>query len=167
MKLPRCRPTKRLIAAAVFFTLAVCPPAISPASADEQVYVRVKRTALRERATFLANAKAQLLYGDQLTVLDDSSDWPKVRAAGGREGYVHSSAVTDRPVVFGSGAKNAPSSVDQEEIILAGKGFSKGVEQQYARSNRGVNYRAVDEMERGSVTAAELKKFISEGKLKN
>ena len=48
---------------------------------------------------------------------------------------------------------------------MAGKGFNKEVEEQYAVENVDLNFQAVDKMEQQVVSENELRRFVEQGRL--
>jgi hypothetical protein len=78
---------------------------------------------------------------------------------------VHESAVSERRVVLNSDASFDNKAGGDQTVILAGKGFNKEVERAYSSRNRSLNFKAVDAMEKNSVSNSELLRFAKEGKL--
>jgi hypothetical protein len=57
---------------------------------------------------------------------------------------------------------------DSPEVVLAGKGFSKEVEQQYKKDDASLRYDRVDDVERNArVSAVEVRQFVKDGGLKD
>jgi beta-barrel assembly-enhancing protease len=135
------------------------------AASAETLCVKVREAKLRAQPEFWAAASAGLKYGDRLTELGEHGEWYKVKTSGGLEGYIHSSAVTDREVVL-SGRRAGAADVDQGDVVMAGKGFSPEIERQYSAANRNLSYAEVDGMERIKVSDAELTGFIRQGQAK-
>lgn len=128
------------------------------------VYVTVRESKLRSRPEFLASPVASVRYGDRLSVVKDSEPWMQV-SYGGKQGYVHSSAITTRKVVLSASKGAAGANVDQSDVVLAGKGFSSEVEKQFAATHSNLSFAAVDAMERVKISTAELDAFVKQGKL--
>ena len=133
-------------------------------SQGESIQVKVRSTAVRTEAKAWASPVALAAYGDSLTVVALGGGWVKVKTTGGKQGYVHSSAVTTRKVVLSS---RGPSDykADSSEIVMAGKGFNKQVEQQFAAANGKANFRDVDAMEKLKSRPSDVAAFVREGKL--
>lgn len=134
------------------------------ANTADQVYVAVKSTKVRSQPSALASSVATVAYADGLTKLDEQSDWVKVRTKSGAAGFIHKTAVSQKKIVL-SGASNSAGVTDSTEVVLAGKGFSKEVEQQYL-GQPGFNYSAVNAMERVAVSDKDISAFLKEGGLK-
>lgn len=135
----------------------------SPALAAD-VYVTVRESKLRSKPEFLASPVASIRYGDKLSVVKDSEPWMQV-SFGGKQGYVHSSAISTRKVVLSASKGAAGANVDQSDVVLAGKGFSSEVEKQFAATHSNLSFAAVDAMERVKISTAELDAFVKQGKL--
>lgn len=125
--------------------------------------VTVKETQVRERPSFLARVVATVKYGDRLTVLDRQSGWVQVQS-GGQQGWVNASALTQKKIVFQAGSSNVSSSASSSEVALAGRGFNKEVEDQYA-SEQNLDYSGVDKMERYGKDTSTLIAFMQAAKL--
>ena len=57
------------------------------------------------------------------------------------------------------------TSTSSDELALAGKGFSKQVENEFKEKNPNVNYAWIDRMEKFVVSETQIKRFLKEGKL--
>jgi len=131
---------------------------------SEERFVQVRITRLRAQPQMWATGVADVKYGDSLSVVESSDGWFKVKTAQGRTGFIHSSAVTPRRIVL-SGKGDVNLMVDSGDVVLAGKGFSKEVEEEYRRTVGGSGFSDVDAMERVNIREAELRQFIAAGKL--
>jgi hypothetical protein len=135
--------------------------------AGETVKVKVQKTSLFEQPNFLSKTVATLQFDDQLEMEEVVKDWAKVKF-GQEEGYVHQSALTSTKVdiktlLFSSFSSSGAS---QDEVALAGKGFTPEVEKNYGKAHPEMNYAVVDEIERYSVDPNSLRSFIQGGGLK-
>ncbi|MBX7143142.1 MAG: SH3 domain-containing protein [Oligoflexia bacterium] len=152
-----------------FFALAtvagIAALACSSIALAEDVSVKIRSTALRSQPKAWAATLAVLSYGDTLKLTGADGSWMKVKSKGGTEGFVHSSALTTKKVVLAS-AKSPSAQVDRADIVMAGKGFSKEIERQFASANGSLNYASVNEVERFRVSSGELSAFMKSGKLK-
>lgn len=147
--------------------LALCGTAVikpEAALAESTLYVTVRESKLHEKADFFSAAVGDIRYGDALSVVSSSGPWAQVRTSGGKSGYVHQSAVTNRKVVLNAGAGYS-GKADANDVVLAGKGFSAEVERQFAANHRNLNFADVNAMERIRVAPKELQSFVSVGQL--
>ncbi len=145
MKLPRL-----LLAAAATLTASV--------AAAATLTVLVQETTLRKRPQFFAPAAGTARLGQTFQAEAPEGGWYKVAG-----GYLHSSAVTAKKVKVGGG--EVAGSASAEEVTLAGKGFNAQVEKSYGGKNAGANFRAVDAMERRSVSESAVLEFMRAGGL--
>ncbi len=137
---------------------------LSVLAANSPLYVKVRQAKIRSQPKQWAPSVSSLNYGDRVdTLSEEDGAWFKVKK-GGSSGYLHGSAVSERAVVFKS-TKSVGKGGDDKDVILAGKGFNKEVENSYAQKKPDLNYREVDKMERISVGDTELASFIKEGQL--
>ncbi len=132
-------------------------------AATQMQSVQVRNGQLRERPSFLGKVTAQVAYGDRMTVLSSSGAWTKVRNSGGVEGWIHTSALTEKKVVLRSGSADVATDASGEELALAGKGFNDEVEAQFREQNPDVDYTWVDRMEKVIVTPAQAGDFLNVG----
>ena len=132
--------------------------------AAETVSVIVKKTSIREDSKFYATAVGEAAYKDELLVLSKKKDWIKVDRKG-KEGWIHLSAVSPITAAASSSGSEVSSEYSSEEIALAGKGFSEQVEEQYRQDNPGLDFVAVDEIEKFTVAPSKVLAFQTEGKL--
>lgn len=139
-------------------------PAMAVAQSKE-VYVSVRESQLRASPGFLAAPVTGVKYGDRLAVQGEQGEWMSVRTAARKTGFLHQSAVTTKQVVLKADAGVQNFSASSDNIVLAGKGFSADLEREYAENNAGMNYAAVNAMERNQVSEQQVKQFITQGKL--
>jgi len=119
-------------------------------------FVAVESADVRSGTGFFAGDVGTLRLGDEVTVVRDSGRWSEVRA-GTVTGWVASASLSPRRPV------RAGAAVTPGEVALAGKGFGREVENQYRLT--GPDFSPVDEMEAASLSMAELRRFIVEGRL--
>jgi hypothetical protein len=133
--------------------------------ASETMSVQVKEGRLYASPNFLSKLQATLPYGAKLQVEGEDGAWRQVSSPKGK-GWMHISALTEKEVSLRAGSGAVSSGASSEEMTLAGKGFNKQVEASYKSQNKGLNYGAVDKMEKAyPVTVAQVQKFIQTGGL--
>lgn len=154
----------------------------------ESLIVTVKNTSIRTDHKFYAKNKATVSYGKSLTLISTKDDWYKVKY-NNTTGWVHNSAVSlksssgkdkknksDKPSAlsglgkkFGLGAKKQESTktagYSQDDVTLAGKGFSEEVEKNYRKKNPKINYKDVDWIERQTASTKTSLQFAKAGHL--
>lgn len=129
------------------------------------VSVKVKAAKVRAEPRAWATAVTALKYGDSIQALSESDGWLKVRTAGGKQGYLHESAVTTKKIVLSMRGISGDGTADRTDVVLAGKGFNQAVERDLAAQDGSLNFKAVDEMERLRVSDTDLAAFIKAGQL--
>lgn len=133
---------------------------------ENTVSVQVKSTVLRDKPSFLGKKLANLKYAQTVKLQKQQGAWAKVFVNNlKKNGWLHSSALSDKRIVLKQNGYNVGTSASSGEIIMAGKGFSKEVEDQYRATHRNLNYTLVDAVERQSISNHTLQKFASNGKL--
>lgn len=137
-----------------------------PHAYAETVWVQVRESLLRSQPKFYAPSVVPVRYGEKLEKVGESNGWIQARA-GSQTGYLPGSAVSQDQIVL-SAADLKKVSADSAEVVMAGKGFSKEVEQQYRSEVSGVRYDLVDFVEQnGRVSSAQVRQFIKDGGLKD
>ncbi len=139
-----------------------------PAFAVKQkmMSIQVKKGEIRSTPSFLGVIVARVSYGDRVYVREEKGPWVKVgMPAQNKEGWIHNSALTSKKIEFHAGATNVQTSASSDELALAGKGFSKQVENEFKEKNPNVNYAWIDRMEKFVVSEKQIKQFLKEGKL--
>ncbi len=108
--------------------------------------------------------------GTEVNVENQVGDWYKVEFQG-KSGWLNRHAFLTLPpssnfnlkgLLFGTPVKQTSS----DEVALAGKGFTPGVEASYRAQHPEMNYSLVDRIESHRVNPATLQAFIKEGDLK-
>lgn len=150
--------------ATVFALLLFLPAAASAASGSWSVQVR--QGHLRPQPSFLVPVALTLPYGTRVEGLEEKNGWRLVRARPSGEGWIHSSALTEKKIVLKAGARDVGETADKEEIALAGKGFSKEVEGAYRTRHGQADYEVVDAMEARGAGDGEVAEFLRRGGLR-
>ncbi len=131
------------------------------------VSIQVRQGQVRSGPTYLSKVVGTLGYGERLTNLGGKGDWLKIRSKKGLKGWVHVSAVTEKRIVLTSGKSKAALKSSKEELILAGKGFSREVEKRYRASNPKAAFDRVDKAEKeNNPGPARIASFLKKGRLK-
>ncbi|MEY4668946.1 MAG: hypothetical protein RL518_1645 [Pseudomonadota bacterium] len=147
----------------LWIVIATCAFAL-PSYADD-VWVQVRESRLRSKPLFYASTISSVRYGQRLPKMGEENGWVSVRA-GGQQGYLPLSAVSSKTIVF-STADAVKSQADPTELVLAGKGFSKEIEQSLQKQDGSARYDLVDRVERqANASPAEVAQFIKQGGLK-
>jgi len=129
-----------------------------------QYYVRVRNTKLRSAPQHFAPAVSDLKLGDAVSGTEAATGWYKVTTASKRTGYLHVATLTSTKII--TNQKYNPST-DSSDVVLAGKGFNKEVEKEFAGKNPSLNFIDVNMMDQINVRDADLIAFVKSGGLKS
>src|SRR5512139_1043996 len=139
------------------FTLFFVLLSLTSAQA-ESAKVVLKETTLREQCKFLSPATVRLQYNDSVEILSREADWFKV-SFGKARGCLHKSALEAKTYSLSGVSGTRGTVASQDEVSLAGKGFTPEVEVSYKKQHRDLNYQAVDAVEKYRVSDETLRKF--------
>jgi hypothetical protein len=144
---------------------AVVLAVICLAAAADGLVVKIQTTQLRKTPQFFAPVVAPLKAGDVLIKVSEAGGWVQVRTAAGLSGWVHKSAVEVPRFGLMAAAGGTRTQATASEAALAGKGFSKQVEDSYKAKHAEANFVGVDRMLQVKVSSAQVEDFIKKGKL--
>lgn len=153
----------------LFWSLfSLCALATVVYAAGTFMSVQVETTRVRTTPSFFSGTQiAVLRHGDRVEVVGTKGTWMQVRLGDGRTGWVSKSALVAKKIVLTGKGKDAKIEADKEELALAGRGFNQEVESSYRKGNRRIDYRWVDQMEKGAdfqVSEAEMRTFVLQGR---
>ena len=145
--------------------LIVLFTALLPAKSKKEVkilYVSVGSLSVKDKASFFSSDVGELTYGDPVYMLDETKSWTKIQSVDSDEviGWVSSKSLTKKKLI----ASDKNVTTDADELALAGKGFSKTIENAYSEEYD-VSFDKVDEIEENSVSNIETVDFIEQGNL--
>ena len=129
------------------------------------VKVITQQAVIRKDKRFFAPPVVTVPYGEIMQELTREGDWLRVQYRG-NQGWIHVSAVQEQKVELSSLMKSKAKETSQDEVALAGKGFTPEVEASYRQKNPSANYAQVDQVESFQVDNAKLQAFIKDGGLK-
>jgi hypothetical protein len=136
------------------------------AAGQKMMSIQVKKGEIRSTPSFLGIIVTRVSYGDRVYVREERGPWVKVGLPGNsNEGWIHTSVLTSKKIVLNPGSANVQTSASSDELALAGKGFSKQVENEFKGKNPNVNYAWIDIMEKFVVSEKQIKQFLKEGEL--
>ncbi len=141
---------------------------LPPGGWSQSLTVSLSNQQLYSEPSFTSPPVAPVPQGAQVTLITRQGDWVQVDYQGKR-GWLHKAAVggggpsvSGLPALLGGGPVRQTT---QDEVALAGKGFTPEVEASFRQKNPGLNYAQVDEVERFQVDPARLQAFLQEGGL--
>lgn len=131
----------------------------------DQVAIAVQNQFIYPMPAFYASPTQPVTYGTLAVIEEVQGEWYRVTTALDRTGWIHMTAVTGA-IEASYGGTGASGSVTSDEIMLAGRGFSKDIEETYAGENPELDFSLVDMMETSwNVSSDQLYQFLLEGNL--
>ena len=129
--------------------------------------IQVKQTTLRSKPSFLGKTIQNLSYAQKVEEKKIQNGWHYVKTLdSGVDGWLHGSALSTKEIVLSVTGK-VSTDVSQSEVLMAGKGFNKQVEDAYKKTNNSLNFSLVDTIEKTKLISNEsLNNFVNNGKLK-
>ena len=127
--------------------------------------IQNKEGKVRSRPSFLGKIIIKLPYGTKVTKVEEKTPWIKVKYSD-KTGWLHLDTVTEKEIIVNVGAADVKRAASDDELVLAGKGFSESVEKQYRKKNPSVVFKQVDRMEHFSIPVTKMETFIKDGGLK-
>jgi hypothetical protein len=149
--------------AATMLVAAMTAAAWAGVKAGSQVTVRVMSAKVMKAPKFIGSTAGNLSRGDQLVVKEVKGDWYKVEGA--VSGWIHKTAVAEGKLDLSTQPGGGGSGASRDEVELAGRGFSKELENGYRAENPSLDFSHVDAIEKVTIDPGELEAFAREGGL--
>lgn len=130
------------------------------AASGEKRYVCVQNLSVKSSTGIFASTIEKIKYGDEVILIEEKGKYSKIETASKKTGWVATSSLTKKKII-----QNSNVTASQEEIALAGKGFSAEIESEYKLSGN-YNYEAVDELEKNTVDEKTLQEFFQKRNFK-
>jgi hypothetical protein len=151
---------------AALVALGLLAGAALAVKAGDTITVRVMSAKVMTNPKFIGPVAANVSRGDFLTVEEVKGDWFRVKTSAGATGWINRAHVTDKKVTLSSKPGGSGSGgASQDEVELAGRGFTPEVEGEYKNRHPEHDFSHVDAIEKTSVDPAELAKFVAGGGL--
>ena len=138
------------------FLVAAAAGAQSP---NTTLFVAVNTVNIRTSTGFFAGTLGALNLGEEVTVQQNQGRWLSVLSASGLRGWAPADAFSARRRVGQAG-----SNVTASEFALAGKGFTRGLEETLHFAGE-FDFSPVDAMERQTVSPQDFLTFLRQGRL--
>jgi len=127
--------------------------------------VQVKETQARDKPSYLGKVVAVIRYGDKVNTEKLQSGWYQiVLPDGSGHGWVQSSALIKKKIMLNAGDTDVKKYASSDDVVLAGKGFNKQVEDQY-KDEKNLDFSLVDQMEKIFIPVDEMEEFLQNGRL--
>ncbi len=138
--------------------------AFNAQAAAKLMSVQNREAQLRTAPGYFSQVVTTLPYTERVEVLEARESWVRVRhPATGKEGWISSSALTEKKLALKATGTDIDTGVSSEEQALAGKGFNPQVEAEFKARNKEADYATVDRMEKIRVSPDEVQRFLADG----
>lgn len=142
--------------------------ALAFAEPGDELIISVESVPLRSSASFLGQVGVTLVYEDIVIEVGRQPSWIQVELPDGSRGWVPQTAVIEPRsggLFGGAVAGGAARDVDADEVALAGRGFSAGVEAEYAAGDPEIAaaLELVDRIEAREVSIEKVQAFYEAG----
>lgn len=157
--------SKLAIAATVIAVAATGVWVSAKPSAGSKLTVRVLRAKVMKKPRFIGSAAGSVSRGATLTFREGKGQWYRVDGTGA-SGWIHKGHVLEGAVKLASTPGREGSEASQDEVELAGRGFTPQVEDEYKKRNPNLDFSHINQIERADATdTEELAAFVAEGGL--
>ena len=130
----------------------------------DTLFVRTTSAKLMAQPKFIGASAGSVSRGDKLTYQDAKGDWYKVTGKAG-SGWIHKSNVQVVNVKLSSASGGGSGGASQEEVELAGRGFTPEVEKDYRGKHPNLDFGHVHAIEKTSIDSDAVSAFATEGQL--
>ncbi|MEM5787694.1 MAG: SH3 domain-containing protein [Syntrophobacteraceae bacterium] len=134
-------------------------------AASGMMSVQVRSAELRDSPSFLGKTRGIVSYGERVEVLNQQAGWLEVNSSGEKKGWIHQSALTRKRIAFSSGLADAKPVASEEELALAGRGFSADIEAKFKLEHSDIDFTWVDKMEQIKILPGDMTSFLRQGGL--
>ncbi len=138
---------------------------VASAALAATVKVITQEAVIRKDKRFFAPAVTRVPYGSVIQESGREGDWLRVSYQG-KEGWIHVSAVQEQKFQFSSWAGGKAQEASQDEVALAGKGFTPEVEKAFREKNPKMRYDLVNQVQSYKVDEQKIQTFLQAGHLK-
>lgn len=130
----------------------------------EPVWIQVRESMVRAKPAFYSPGISKVTYGEQLERLATEGGWVRVQSKSG-QGFVPLASVSQERIVLV--ARDVTKiQADAGDVVLAGKGFNREVEQHYKKTDPRARYDLVDRVEREArISSQAVASFAKSGGL--
>ena len=132
-------------------------------AAPTTLSVQVNQAVVRQAPQQWAPKVLTLGYGTEVSVVSRGEGWIKIKSPEGVIGFLYEGALTTKRVIISERTDLHAIKADASEIVLAGKGFSKDIENRCATIDKELNYAAVDAIESRVFEDTAIVSFLHEG----
>jgi hypothetical protein len=148
-----------------FWILLLLFGLMATAALAATVKVITQEAVIRKDKRFFASPIIRAPYGAVIQELERAGDWLRVQYQG-KQGWLHMSAVQEQKFQLSSLAGGQAQETTQDEVALAGKGFTPEVEKAFREKNPKMRYDLVNQVQAYRVDEQRLQAFIQAGNLR-
>ncbi len=126
--------------------------------------VQVQQSKVRATPSQLGSVVDTVEYGEVVNAGVAEKGWYPVTTRDGKKGWLHESALSNKPVTMRAGTTDAATGVSSDEVALAGKGFNEQVEAKL-KADGTLDFTWVDRMMTFNVDPDQILTFRTQGHL--
>ncbi len=126
--------------------------------------VQVQQSKVRATPSQLGSVVDTVEYGDVVNVGELQKGWYSVTTTDGKKGWLHESALSNKPIAMHAGTADAATGVSSDEVALAGKGFNEQVEAKL-KADGTLDFTWVDRMMTFNISPEQIVTFRTQGHL--
>jgi len=149
----------------MLFPLSLAMTEDTEPQVGDEVAISVQNQSIYPMPAFYASPVEPVSYGTIASIDQIDGEWFRITTSLGEVGWIHRTSVTGA-IQMASGGTSTSGSVTSDEIMLAGRGFSREIEETYAGEHPELNFSIVNNMETSwTVSPEQLYQFLVEGNL--
>ena len=126
--------------------------------------VQVQKSKVRATPSQLGKTVDTVNYGDTVDAGELEKSWYPVTTKTGKNGWLHESALSKKPIKMSAGTTTVSTGVSSDEVALAGKGFNEQVEAKL-KAEGTLNFTWVDHMINYNIDTEKIITFRANGHL--
>lgn len=126
--------------------------------------VQVQQSKIRATPSQLGSVVDTVEYGEVINVGELQKGWYSVMTTDGKKGWLHESALSNKPIAMRAGTADAATGVSSDEVALAGKGFNEQVEARL-KADGSLDFTWVDRMMAFDISPGQIVTFRAQGHL--
>jgi uncharacterized protein YgiM (DUF1202 family) len=157
--------SRTVLGAALAALMWLTAPAAAAPAKGSTITVQTLTAKLMKTPSFIGQTAARLVRGEHLRFEEARKDWYRVTTAKKVTGWINRTSVVEKAVTLSTRPGGGTGGATEDEVALAGRGFSKEVEEKYRQEHRELDFSHVDRIERLDFDTEALARFVLEGKL--
>ena len=126
--------------------------------------VQVRQSKVRATPSQLGRVVDTVEYGEVINAGILQRGWYSVTTTDGKQGWLHGSALSNKPITMRAGTTDVATGVSSDEVALAGKGFNEQVEDKL-KADGTLDFTWVDRMTKFDIDPDQIITFRMQGHL--